>query len=98
MSRESFEDNEVARLMSERFINIKVDREERPDIDNTCMTVCQMVTGQGGWPVTLILSPDGLPVYAATYLPNHSFCGRWRMPGFIPAFSWAWYNNRSKVQ
>ena len=73
MSRESFEDNEVARLMNETFINIKVDREERPDIDNTYMTVCQMVTGQGGWPLTLILTPEKLPFYAATYLPKHSF-------------------------
>lgn len=98
MSRESFEDNEVARLMNETFINIKVDREERPDIDNTYMTVCQMVTGQGGWPLTLILTPEKLPFYAATYLPKHSFGGRMGMLDFIPAISRAWNNNRNKVE
>ena len=98
MSRESFEDNEVARLMNETFINIKVDREERPDIDNTYMTVCQMVTGQGGWPLTLILTPEKLPFYAATYLPKHSFGGRMGMLDFIPAISRAWNNDRNKVE
>src|SRR5690625_4172169 len=98
MSRESFEDNEVARLMNETFINIKVDREERPDIDNTYMTVCQMVTGQGGWPLTLILTPEKLPFYVATYLPKHSFGGRMGMLDFIPAISRAWNNDRNKVE
>src|SRR3990170_7738429 len=58
MERESFEDPEVAKLMNEVFVSIKVDREERPDIDSIYMTVCQMMTGSGGWPLTIIMTPD----------------------------------------
>ena len=58
MAHESFEDEAVAKLMNETFINIKVDREERPDIDNTYMHVCQMLSGRGGWPLTVIMTPD----------------------------------------
>src|SRR5690606_21046533 len=69
MAHESFEDEAVARLMNEAFVNIKVDREERPDIDQLYMTVCQMTTGHGGWPLTVLLTPDKKPFFAGTYLP-----------------------------
>lgn len=98
MAHESFEDADVAALMNETFINIKVDREERPDIDNTYMTVCQLITGQGGWPLTLILTPEKKPFYAATYLPKHSLPNRIGMLDFVPAIAGAWKNERSRVE
>lgn len=70
MERESFEDEEVAEILNEHFISIKVDREERPDIDNIYMTVCQSMTGHGGWPLTVFLTPDRKPFYAGTYFPK----------------------------
>ena len=72
MAHESFEDQETAELINRYFISIKVDREERPDIDNIYMTVCQMMTGSGGWPLTLLLTPERKPFFAATYLPKTS--------------------------
>jgi len=97
MAHESFEDEGVAQLMNEAFINIKVDREERPDIDNTYMTVCQMLTGQGGWPLTIVMSPDKEPFYAATYLPKHSRQNRIGMMEFVPAIQKAWETDRANV-
>jgi uncharacterized protein YyaL (SSP411 family) len=76
MARESFEDKEVAALMNEVFVPIKVDREERPDLDNVYMAVCQMMAGAGGWPLTIIMTPDGRPFFAATYLPKSGRFGR----------------------
>src|SRR5699024_2157944 len=70
MARESFEDDAIAKLVNQNFVNIKVDREERPDIDNTYMLVCQMLTGRGGWPLNVFLPPDKEPFYAATYIPK----------------------------
>lgn len=70
MEKESFEDMEVAELINERFIAIKVDREERPDIDSVYMTVCQLMNGHGGWPLNLFLTPDKVPFYAGTYFPK----------------------------
>ena len=69
MAHESFEDEETARLMNEKFVNIKVDREERPDIDNIYMQAVQAMTGHGGWPMTMFLLPDGSPFYGGTYFP-----------------------------
>ena len=80
MERESFEDQEVAEAMNKTFIPIKVDREERPDLDSFYMNVCQMLTGGGGWPLNLILSPDRKPIFAFTYLPKRS---RRNMMGII---------------
>lgn len=97
MAHESFEDDEVAELMNESFINIKVDREERPDIDNTYMTVCQLLTGQGGWPLTIIMTPDKKPFFAATYIPKDSRFNRLGMKDLIPKISNAWDNDRQKV-
>ncbi|MFN2577280.1 MAG: thioredoxin domain-containing protein [Pyrinomonadaceae bacterium] len=79
MEHESFENEEIARLMNENFINIKVDREERPDLDQIYMTAVQMMSGQGGWPMTMFLTPDGVPFYGGTYFPP---ADRYNMPGF----------------
>ncbi|MDQ6828473.1 MAG: thioredoxin domain-containing protein [Gemmatimonadota bacterium] len=79
MERESFENEETAKLMNELFVNIKVDREERPDLDAIYMAATQAMTGHGGWPMTVILTPDGTPFYAGTYFPPDSRPG---MPAF----------------
>jgi uncharacterized protein YyaL (SSP411 family) len=76
MEKESFEDEEVAGYLNNAFICIKVDREERPDIDAVYMAACQMLTGKGGWPLNLFLTPDKKPFFAATYLPKKSRFGR----------------------
>lgn len=72
MERESFEDKEVAKILNDHFISIKVDKEERPEVDAIYMKVCQMMTGQGGWPLTILMTPEQKPFYACTYLPKHS--------------------------
>jgi uncharacterized protein YyaL (SSP411 family) len=72
MAHESFEDDEIAKLINRHYIAIKVDREERPDVDNTYMAVCQMMTGSGGWPLNLVLALDKKPFFAATYIPRKS--------------------------
>src|SRR5690606_31380928 len=69
MERESFEDPEVSKFMNENFINIKVDREERPDVDQIYMDACQIINGSGGWPLNCFLTPEKLPFYAGTYFP-----------------------------
>jgi uncharacterized protein YyaL (SSP411 family) len=76
MERESFEDEEVAAILNNNFVSIKVDREERPDIDHIYMSVCQAMTGQGGWPLTILMTPDKKPFYAGTYFPKHEKWGR----------------------
>jgi uncharacterized protein YyaL (SSP411 family) len=79
MERESFEDPEIARLMNDNFVNIKVDREERPDLDTIYMEAVQAMSGQGGWPMTVFVTPDGVPFYGGTYFPPSDRLG---MPGF----------------
>ena len=79
MERESFENEEIARLMNEHFVNIKVDREERPDIDQTYMNAVQMMLGHGGWPLTVFLTPQLIPFYGGTYFPP---ADRYNLPGF----------------
>jgi len=79
MERESFENEAIAALMNEHFVNVKVDREERPDVDNIYMNAVQMLTGRGGWPMSVFLSPDGKPFYGGTYFPPEDRQG---MPGF----------------
>jgi uncharacterized protein len=97
MEHESFEDPVVAALMNEAFINIKVDREERPDIDQVYMTVCQMLTGSGGWPLTIIMTPDKVPFFAGTYLPRESRMGRIGMTELAPKVQDVWNSERDKV-
>ncbi|WP_010094274.1 thioredoxin domain-containing protein [Ornithinibacillus scapharcae] len=76
MAHESFEDEEVAKLINDHYIAIKVDREERPDVDSIYMKVCQMMAGHGGWPLTIFMTPDKIPFYAGTYFPKESKYGR----------------------
>ena len=83
MERESFENEDIAALMNQHFVSIKVDREERPDIDNIYMQAVQAMTQQGGWPMTVFLTPDGRPFYGGTYFPPRDRqYGRETMPGF----------------
>jgi uncharacterized protein YyaL (SSP411 family) len=98
MERESFEDNETARFMNEHFINIKVDREERPDLDDIYMNAVQALTGHGGWPLTVFLTPEGKPFYGGTYFPPTPRLG---MPSFrqvLEAVREAWRNRRQLVE
>lgn len=97
MAHESFEDIEVASLMNQAFVNVKVDREERPDIDNTYMTICQMLTGSGGWPLTIVMTPDKEPFFAATYIPKDSYTNRIGMMDLIPRIELAWKTDRDKI-
>jgi len=76
MARESFEDEAVAKLLNQTFICIKVDREERPDIDRVYMSAATAMTGRGGWPLTIIMTPDKKPFFAATYIPKAAASGR----------------------
>jgi uncharacterized protein YyaL (SSP411 family) len=98
MAHESFEDPEIAELMNEHFIPIKVDREERPDIDAICMETCQAMTGHGGWPLNAFLTPDQIPFYAGTYFPPEPRHGlpSWRM--VLQAVAEAWQNRREEIR
>lgn len=97
MEKESFEDEEVAALMNDAFVNIKVDREERPDIDAVYMSVCQMMTGGGGWPMTMIMTPEKKPFFAGTYFPKGSKYGRIGMLELVPRIKDVWQNKRSEI-
>lgn len=90
MEEESFEDPQVAQLLNETFVSIKVDREERPDIDSHFMNISVMMTGSGGWPLNLMLTPDQKPFYASTYIPKESRFGRVGMLELIPRVHEAW--------
>jgi uncharacterized protein YyaL (SSP411 family) len=97
MAHESFEDTEVAKIINDNFIAIKVDREERPDIDSVYMTACQALTNHGGWPLTIIMTPDQKPFFAGTYFPKNS---RYNMPGLtdiLYSIITHWKDNRSKL-
>jgi uncharacterized protein len=98
MERESFEDPEVAALMNEHLVCIKVDREERPDIDAVCMEACQAMTGQGGWPLNAFLTPEQAPFYVGTYFPPEPRHGMpsWRM--VLDAVADAWGQHRDRVR
>ena len=98
MERESFEDQAIAALMNEHFVNIKVDREERPDLDAVYMEAVQMLTGAGGWPMTVFLTPEGKPFYGGTYFPPTD---RMNMPGFprlLMSVAAAYQNNRGEIE
>jgi uncharacterized protein len=97
MERESFEDEQVAELMNRAFVSIKVDREERPDLDSVYMNVCTMLTGSGGWPLTIIMTPDRRPFFAATYLPKESRFGRMGMIDLVPAVEKLWKSDRDRA-
>jgi len=98
MAHESFENSEIAKIMNENFVNIKVDREERPDIDDIYQKVCQIVTGQGGWPLSVFLTPDQNPFYVGTYFPILDSYGR---PGFgslLRKLSQSWKEKPQDIQ
>ncbi|MFX0002473.1 MAG: thioredoxin domain-containing protein [Candidatus Hermodarchaeota archaeon] len=97
MAHESFEDNGVAELMNEVFLSIKVDREERPDIDKIYMTVCQMMTGSGGWPLTIIMTPDKKPFFAGTYFSKETRFGRIGLLDLIKRIKELWKNQRNEI-
>jgi uncharacterized protein YyaL (SSP411 family) len=97
MERESFEDPDIAHLLNETFIAIKVDREERPDIDRTYMRVCQLMTGSGGWPLTIVMTPDQKPFFAATYIPPDTRFGRIGMRELLPRIKEVWETRRDSV-
>ncbi len=97
MERESFEDHEVAKLMNETFVSIKVDREERPDLDHIYMTVSQILTGSGGWPLNIFMTPDKRPFFAGTYIPKESRFGRLGMMELIPRVKQVWKERRDEV-
>ena len=97
MARESFEHPEVARLMNEAFVSIKVDREERPDIDNVYMSACQVMTGSGGWPLNIIITPDKKPFFAATYIPREGRFGLIGMMELIPHIRELWATRRGEA-
>jgi len=97
MERESFEDDEVAELLNREFVSIKVDREERPDVDNLYMTVCQAMTGQGGWPLTIAMTPDKKPFFAGTYFPKRRKFGRNGLIDVMEQIAEKWKENKQLV-
>ena len=97
MAHESFEDPEIASLLNDTFICIKVDREERQDIDQAYMAVCQMITGSGGWPLTIIMTPDKKPFFAATYIPKESRWGKIGLRDLIPRLHKLWVTKKLEL-
>ncbi len=98
MERESFENEETASLMNERFVNIKVDREERPDLDAVYMEAVQMMTGSGGWPMTVFLTPEGKPFYGGTYFPPVDYSNLPGFPRLVTAISDAYRDQRGQIE
>ncbi len=97
MAHESFEDPEIAQLLNETFVCVKVDREERPDVDQVYMTVCQLLTGSGGWPLTVIMTPDRRPFFAGTYFPKESRFGATGMRDLVPRIAAMWRERRTSL-
>jgi uncharacterized protein len=97
MERESFEDGSIAALMNQRFVNVKVDREERPDVDQIYMKAVQAMTGRGGWPMTVFLTPEQVPFFGGTYYPPEPRPGMPSFPQILHAVSDAWENRRDDV-
>jgi uncharacterized protein len=97
MAHESFEDPEIGRLMNDAFVSIKVDREERPDIDMLYMAVCQEMTGSGGWPLTIIMTPEKQPFFAGTYIPKETMYGRLGITELIPRIKELWATRKDEI-
>ncbi len=95
MEHESFEDEETAGILNQSFVSIKVDREERPDVDSVYMSACMGLTGQGGWPLTLLLTPDQRPFYAATYLPKRGYGGHMGLDDLLIKVAALWREDRA---
>jgi uncharacterized protein len=97
MAHECFEDEEVAEKLNDSFVNIKVDKEERPDIDTVYMTICQSTTGHGGWPLTILMTPDQKPFYAATFIPKVSRYGMIGLLDLLEQVARQWENKRDEL-
>lgn len=97
MQREDFENPKVAQLMNQSFISILVDREELPEVDNQYLAVCEMLTGSGGWPLNIIMTPDRKPFFASTYIPSESEPGRVGMLQLIPGIEKKWKGNPGEI-
>lgn len=97
MERESYEDQEVADYLNKYFVSVKVDREERPDVDHIYMEVCQALTGHGGWPLTIIMTPEQKPFFAGTYYPKTDRMGIQGLMSILKAVTNAWQNNRAAL-
>jgi hypothetical protein len=97
MEQDSFEDDQVAALLNEYYVPVKVDREERPDLDQKYMAACQALTGQGGWPLTVFLTPAKKPFYAATFIPKQARYGMTGMLEILPSLSKYWKEERGRV-
>ena len=97
MAHESFEDNEVANILNRFFISIKVDREERPDIDQVYMSVCQSLTGRGGWPLSVFLTPEGKPFFAGTYFPKETRMGMQGLIDILNQIASLWQKERTRL-
>ena len=97
MEEESFQDEEIAQLMNRHFVAIKVDREERPDIDNIYMAVCQAMTGSGGWPLTIVMTPDKNPFFAGTYFPKEAKFERPGLPQILGQIVDLWESDRARI-
>ena len=98
MERESFENEKIAEQLNRDFVPVKVDREERPDVDDVYMTAVQTMTGAGGWPMSLFLTPDGKPFYGGTYYPPDDRYGRPGFPSVLSAVADAWENRRAELE
>src|ERR1700709_2781218 len=97
MERESFEDPAVAAIMNDNFVCVKVDREERPDIDAIAMEAVQLMTGHGGWPLNVFLTPDQVPFYGGTYFPPTPRHGMAAWRGVLEAVAQAWVQQREEI-
>ncbi len=97
MERESFENPAIAGLMNELFVNVKVDREERPDVDQIYMQAVQALTGHGGWPMTVFLTPEGVPFYGGTYFPPEERHGMPAFPRVLQGVAEAYRSRRGDV-
>ncbi|TFG63762.1 MAG: thioredoxin domain-containing protein [Spirochaetales bacterium] len=97
MAHESFEDGDVAELLNRHFVSVKVDREERPDIDNVYMAACQMLAGTGGWPLSIVMTPEKIPFFAATYIPKDTLFRRRGLKDLLPALQELWTGRRHDV-
>lgn len=97
MAHESFEDKKTAEILNQYFVSIKIDREERPDIDSVYMSVCQAFTGSGGWPMSIFMTWDKKPFFAGTYFPPKSHYGMPGFPDLLDVIVSQWNNNRRKL-
>src|SRR5438067_12034263 len=98
MAHESFESAEMAAIMNREFVNIKVDREERPEVDRVYMTFVQATTGSGGWPLSAFLTPELRPFFGGTYFPPRDAYGRIGFASLLERIAHAWAEDRTRVE